>query len=136
MGIGSLSWYFVPYTTAPKCFIFFTVLFTCDIEMPTGTQESHTVTCIELVASVFQAKEVVDHGGFANTPRSQEQDHRLGRDLPICGQQGQDMEMNSKLLTVEGQGSSRCAPESRSGAVGFYPGPQSLVWSGACLVLC
>ena len=88
------------------------MLFTCDIETPTGTQESHAVTCVELVASVFQANEVVDHGGFANAPWSQEQDHWLGRDLPICGQQGQDMDMNSKLLTVEGQGSSRCAPDS------------------------
>lgn len=123
MGTGSLPWYFVPYTTAPKCFIFFTMLFTCDTEMPTGTQGSHAVTCVELVASVFQAKEVVDHGGFANAPWPQEQDHRLGCDLPICGQQGQDMDMNSKLFTVEGQDSSLCASDSPSGAVGFYPGP-------------
>lgn len=37
----------------------------------THTQES-AITCIELIASVFQAEEVVYHGGLANTPRSQE----------------------------------------------------------------
>lgn len=58
------------------------------------TQEDLALTCIELVASVFQPKEVVYHGGFADAPRSQEQHHWLRSDLPICGQWESEMEVN------------------------------------------
>lgn len=66
--------------------------FTQGTEIPTSTQEkSLVVTCIELVASIFQPKEVVYHGGFANAPRSQEQHHWFGSNLPICRRQELEM---------------------------------------------
>lgn len=64
------------------------------IEIPRITQEYLTLTCIELVASVFQPKEVVYHGGFADTPRSQEQYHWLGGNFSICGQWELEIQVN------------------------------------------
>lgn len=67
--------------------------------MATHTQNNPAITCIELVASVFQPEEVVYHGGLANTPRSQEQHHGLGSNLPICRQQELDMAVTDEVHT-------------------------------------
>ena len=77
----------------PDCFHFPKCLVTSDTERTTTPPRS-PVTCIELVASVFQPQEVVYHGGLANAPRPQEEHHGLGGDFTICGQQGLDTEVN------------------------------------------
>lgn len=73
---------------------FIMLLYMTYIEIPRITQEDLTLTCIELVASVFQPEEVVYHGGFADAPRSQEQHHWLGGDFSICGQRELEIEVN------------------------------------------
>lgn len=41
------------------------------------------ITCIQLMGGFIQPQEVVDHGGLANTPRSQKQHHWFRSDLSI-----------------------------------------------------
>lgn len=41
-------------------------------------------TCVEFLRGSVKTQQVVDHGGLANTPGSQEQNHGLRGDLCIC----------------------------------------------------
>lgn len=46
--------------------------------------ELYLQTCVEFLGRVVQTQQVVDHGGFADAPRPQEQNHGLRGDLTVC----------------------------------------------------
>lgn len=61
----------------------------------------HQATCVELMGSVVQPQKVVNHGGLANAPGSQEEHHWLGSNLSVCRGKGRAAIWNKTGAALE-----------------------------------